>query len=131
MAATYNSRHNNFKNLPTIPCLAQACDDPPNMIWHSGTLNFNENAKSSAPSQYTVNLQPPYRQPQPPNILVLAMIQKYFLETIPPREIFAIDLVSEDAPITNNPSDLQLLLEEIAMPKHGMNPPHIVLEIYC
>jgi hypothetical protein len=66
------------------------------------------------------------------NILVLAMIQKYFLETVPPPgKIFAIDLVSEDALITTNSSDLQSPLEEIVIPEHGRNPPHIVLEIYC
>ncbi|CZR67461.1 uncharacterized protein PAC_17360 [Phialocephala subalpina] len=46
--------------------------------------------------------------------------KKYFLETVtPPGKFFANDLVSEDALITTNPSDLQSLLEEIAISEYA------------
>jgi hypothetical protein len=50
-------------------------------------------------------------------------VQRYFLETVPPPgKITAINLIPEDTPITSNPSELQSLLEDIAIPEHGRTP---------
>jgi len=65
---------------------------------------------------------PPAASPLTPP--VLSATQKYFLETIPePGKILSITLVSSEAPVIIDPTELQPLLESIAIPEHGKPPP--------
>jgi hypothetical protein len=49
-------------------------------------------------------------------------LQKYFLETVPePGKLISINLVSVDAPVKSNLSDLQFL-EVLAIPEHVLLP---------
>ncbi|KAN0095279.1 hypothetical protein V8E51_015990 [Hyaloscypha variabilis] len=54
---------------------------------------------------------------------ILSATEKYFLETVPePGKILSITLVSSEAPVIIDPTELQPLLESIAIPEHVLLP---------